>query len=427
MAHIQKVSYRSKRTGRTTHRWQARFRAPDGRERTKRFDRKIDAEVWLAGNGADIARGSWVDPDSGRIPLATYANRWLEGRAQLRASIAAKYRGLLDRHILPSLGATAIANITPSSVRSWHASLHRRHPSTAAGAYRLLSTILKTAVDDDLIPRSPCRVKGASAEHAEERPTASPEEVTAAADAVPIAYRLTVLLAAWCQLRRSEVLALQRRDVDLNAGVLEIQRAWVHLEGGGSSMGPPKTEAGRRTVAIPANIQPDLAAHLSLIGTEPTSWLFPGEANQPISPRTLDRAWKTARAAIHRPDLRFHDLRHSGLTWSAATGASVAEIMKRGGHSSPVAALRYQHATMDREMDLAARLATLAPRPSVFPTDPSEIPADEVRTKLPFEVEVKAVITPLTSDDDEQSQRGSNPCLHLERAVRVVQGVRLSR
>jgi len=121
--------------------------------------------------------------------------------------------------------------------------------------------------------------------------------------------------------------------------------------------------------------------------------------------------------AIGRPELRFHDLRHSGLTWAASTGASVAEIMKRGGHASPSAALRYQHATMERDRALADSLAAMAPGPAVISLVPAGALTDERRTKMAEGEEVGASITPLTSHDAKQSQRDSNPCRHLERVV----------
>lgn len=70
---------------------------------------------------------------------------------------------------------------------------------------------------------------------------------------------------------------------------------------------------------------------------------------------------KACAATIGRNDLRLHDLRHTGLTWSAATGATLAELMHRAGHKSSVAAQRYQHATEDRDRALAHALAELAP------------------------------------------------------------------
>ena len=62
MAHIQKLTYKSKRTGKVTTAWQARYTAPDCKERTKRFRRKVDAEKWLDVNGADIARRGELSP-----------------------------------------------------------------------------------------------------------------------------------------------------------------------------------------------------------------------------------------------------------------------------------------------------------------------------------------------------------------------------
>ena len=415
MAHVQKRTNTSKRTGKVTTSWQARYTAPDGHERSKRFARKIDAERWIDTNTADIARGSWVDPDAGRITLGKYAIEWLEGRTDLRRTTIAKYRGLLNRHIIPELGSVPIGRLTASDVRLWHAILHRRHPSTAAGAYRLLATICRTASEDELIPRSPCRVKGAASEHAAERPTATPAEVGAAVSAVPSKYQLAVLLAAWCQLRRSEVLGLQRGNIDVQGGLLTVERAWVQPEGGGHEVGPPKTEAGQRTVAIPEHVLPAIEDHLRTLDARAEAWLFPGDNGFPISTRTLDRIWSKARASINRPDLRFHDVRHSGLTWSASTGASVAEIMMRGGHRSPAAALRYQHATRERDKVLARALAAMAEAPRLVAVPPDENLTDGRRTTLPEQGETRATITPLASSNDEQSQRGSNPCLHLER------------
>ncbi len=84
-------------------------------------------------------------------------------------------------------------------------------------------------------------------------------------------------------------------------------------------------------------------------------------------PQVLAVVWSRARLSIGRPDLHLHDLRHSGLTWSAATGATTAELMHRGGHASAAAALRYQHATADRDRALADALAALVRPTNVVP------------------------------------------------------------
>lgn len=116
----------------------------------------------------------------------------------------------------------------------------------------------------------------------------------------------------------------------------------------------PKTDAGVRALAVPPNVVPVLVEHLTrFVGPEPDDFLFS------IKPKSPDKVWSKARRAAGRPDLPFHELRHAGLTWAAATGASVADLMRRGGHANATVALRYQHATEDRA--LADALAPVAP------------------------------------------------------------------
>src|SRR5665213_3515731 len=91
--------------------------------------------------------------------------------------------------------------------------------------------------------------------------------------------------------------------------------------------------------------------------------------------------------------------------------------MRRGGHASPAAALRYQHATMERDRALAASLAAMAAGPAVISLVSAETLTDEGRTKLAEGREAETSITPLTSGTNKQSQRGSNPCSHLERVA----------
>ena len=182
---------------------------------------------------------------------------------------------------------------------------------------------------------------------------------------------MALLLPAWCQLRRGEVLALQRRDVDLLHGTIRVERAWSAPMNGRPMIGPPKTEAGVRTLAIPPNVVGAVEDHLTrFVGPEPTAWLFGTSTGTALSPRNFDRVWSKAREKVGRTDLRLHDLRHSGLTWAAATGASVAELMRRGGHANPRAALRYQHATEDRDKAIAEALGQLAENANIVALRP---------------------------------------------------------
>jgi integrase len=180
---------------------------------------------------------TWIDPKAGKTTLDEYAERWLEQRNELAFRTREHYGYLLELHVLPTLGRTALINLAPSTIRSWHASLAQMHPSTAAKAYRLLSAILRTAVVDGFLVSSSCKVDGAGIERPAERPVATVAEVGALETAMPEHLRLIVDLATWCQLRRVELLGLRRKDVDLD-------RASIHVEQSRTVMMRPAHNCG---------------------------------------------------------------------------------------------------------------------------------------------------------------------------------------
>ena len=91
--------------------------------------------------------------------------------------------------------------------------------------------------------------------------------------------------------------------------------------------------------------------------------LFPAaDGTSNLATTTFYRHFYRARDAAGRPDLRFHDLRHTGAVLAAATGATLAELMARLGHSTPGAALRYQHAAQGRDAEIARALSALVDR-----------------------------------------------------------------
>jgi integrase len=354
---------------RSSGRWQATYRH-DGRVHNapQMFATKSDALAFLSITEADIHRGAWIDPRAGKVSVKDYANEWLARRPDLAIRTTELYRYLLDNHVLPDLGTSSLAALAPSKVRGWHAKLAQSHASTAAKAYRLLSTIMRTAVTDGLILSSPCKVVGGGTERAVERPTASLAEVDALAAAMPERFRLLVLLAMWCQLRRGELLGLRRRDLDALRESVSIERSRTFTRKGHSVVKEPKTTAGRRTLTIPANVLEAIDDHLErFVAADPDSLVFTGKTGVPLTAGVLQKAWAKARKSVGRTDLHLHDLRHSGLTLAAAAGATTAELMHRAGHASPNAALRYQHATKDRDRVLAEALAELATPAKVVP------------------------------------------------------------
>ncbi len=341
-------------------RYDVRLRAPDGRERCLTFRSSKVASRYEREQLSALDRGTWIDPRLATIKFEDFSKQWMEERHNLRPTTVGLYESLLRLHVCPTFGSLPLAKITPSTVRTWHAELHGSKPITASKAYRLMREVLGTAVNDGFLAKNPCAVKGAGKEDSPERPTASVAEVAALADALPDHLRIGVTLAAWCQLRRGELLGLERRDVDLLHGTIKVERSANHVKGG-LVLGDPKSEAGFRTLTVPPHVLPELTNHLdAYVAADPRSPLMIGVKGGRLRPHSLQQAWGKARNSVGRPDLHFHDLRHSGATWLAISGATTKELMARVGQSSPQAALRYQHAVQERDVALATALSKLA-------------------------------------------------------------------
>lgn len=281
-------------------RWQARYRNRGGRlvAAPMTFATKGDATAWLASTQTDQARGQFVDPKAGRLTLRQFSEQFLAGRV-LSQRTHETYEGLLAGHILPILGDIEIGQIGPGTVRTWHVRLAKQHPSTAAKAYRLLGAMFNAAVRDELISRSPCRVERGGREDAAERPIANVAEVEALAEAMPARFRVVILLAAWCPLRKGELCALCRRDIDLLRSTVTVVQNLQQLRSGELVIKDPKTKAARRTIAMPSHVLPAITDHLErYTQADPDALVVTGEKGGPLRPHVLQKHWLRARLAI---------------------------------------------------------------------------------------------------------------------------------
>ena len=355
-------------------RWRARFTDPDtGRlhNAPKTYATKIDAEAWLTDRRREIDRGLW-NPDAAadetadrKLTFAEYATTFLAHRTVkgrlLRPRTREHYEKLLEVHILPTFGALPLASITTKDVRTWHRTLAPDLPTTRAHAYSLFSTICNAAVADEAgLKANPCTIKGAGqSPPAKKREPASLAELEVIVDNTPPRFRAMVLLGAWTALRYGELAELRRSDVDIVRAVVKVRRGAVRLKTG-IAAGPTKSDAGARDVAIPPHLLPSIERHLAEhVRPQRDSLLFPADHGGHLSTGTMARWWGKARAAAGREDLRFHDLRHTGAVLAAQTGATLAELMARLGHSTPAAAMRYQHAAQGRDRHIAEALSNM--------------------------------------------------------------------
>jgi integrase len=358
---------------RVSGRWQARYTGPDGRLHSApvTFDTKGDAEAWLSLRHADILRGVWLppaEPKAAPITLRAYGDAWLAER-DLAPSTRDHYAQLLRDHVYPRFGDVPLPAITAAAVRTWYADLASlTGPTARAHAYAVLRSVMATAVTDELIGANPCRVRGGSrAKTTKKMRPATLDELAVIVDHTPERYRLMVQLAVWCSLRFGELAELRRGDVDLKHAILRVRRGVVRTKTG-RIVKAPKSQAGIRDVTIPGHVLDDLATHLrehAQPGRD--GLLFPAHHGGHLAPASVYGWWYPAREAAGRTDLRFHDLRHTGQTYAAATGANLRELMARAGQSSPAAALRYLHEVDGRQREIADRLAGFATAGNVTP------------------------------------------------------------
>jgi integrase len=330
------------------------------RSAPRTFAYKADASKWLALTEAELLGGTWIDPEAGRIPFLPYAETWINERPGLRPKTIQLYRYLLHGHLRDPFGSCALAGITEADVRRWRADLLSAgaSPVTVAKAYRLLKGMLATAVEDGLIRRNPCRIKGASVEKSPERSVLAVAQVYALANAVSPRYRALVLFACFCGLRWGELAGLQRGDIDCDRKTVRVVRQLCEVAGRPPFLAPPKSDAGKRLVSIPSMILPDISSHLdTFTPADPDALVFTSPEGKPLRHSNFRRRiWLPALAATGL-DIHLHDLRHTGNDLIAQAGANLRELMERMGHSSSRAALIYLHSTSDRQHRLADAVA----------------------------------------------------------------------
>ena len=316
------------------------------------------------------------------VPFGDYAQRWLDKRSErLKPRTVMLYRRQLETDVLPTFADVDVAAIDVHAVDAWWERLQDQHPARKTGnahVYGLLKTIMGAAVRDRKLERvtaNPCQVdpEELARPARKQNDPATPAELRAIAGAMPERLAMAVWLAAYSGLRFGELAELRRRDVDMTGTepALSVTRAVVHREGR-TIVGTPKTHAGVRVVYLPGFLHAMLSDHLrdhaqpgrdGLLFTGPREGRggcgcgYGGCTGGHLLNSTLHRAYDEARKAAGRTDLRWHDLRHTGLTEAARHGATLAELQARAGHSTPVMAMHYQRATQERDRELARRMS----------------------------------------------------------------------
>jgi len=267
-----------------------------GRLHRKTFRTKTDADRWLSTVEADLTRGIWLDDNLSRQPFGTYARAWLRDHPKM----GPRYRETCERNLrlhMTALGRPAPtghhAASRPRTVRLRAA--RRRWPYIPAVIPLPEGSHEHRTPRCGAIQKNPCNIPGAGTDRARERPIASPAQIVALIEVITSRYRAAVLLAAWCGLRRGEVLGLLPEDVDLAAATVTIRRNRIELLATPQAFdADPKTDAGKRTIAIPPHVLPFLTEHMmTWAGSDR---VFIGRDGRPMRGDAIRQAFTRAAA-----------------------------------------------------------------------------------------------------------------------------------
>jgi integrase len=339
-------------TRRPDGRWRARHRDPDGRERARHFDRKTDAELWLATVKADIVRGTYLDPEAGRTTFEQFAARW-RGQQPHRPGTARLYERTLRLHVIPAIGSRQLGTLRRSDIQGLVASLVAGgyKPKTVENVLRLVRAILNAAVDDGMIASSPCRkIVRPSVEDRHIVPLPL-DGVRRAAEVISPRMRALVLLSVGTGLRQGEALGLTVDRVNLLRREVTVDRQLVKNVGQPPALGPLKTASSRRVVPLPGFVVAALKTHLSTYPANHNGLVFTGGNGEPLARAWLHRAWRTAITESGLPhDATWHLLRHTYASILIDGGESVTVVARRLGHANPSETLRtYSHLWPDSD------------------------------------------------------------------------------
>ncbi len=342
------ATVRKRHTASGETRWDVRYWDPQRRQRTRTFQRKIDADRFANLVETDMARGEWLDPDLAKETFGDWASRWLLTTSGRAPKTRERYESTLRRHLLPRFENTPVSRITHPAVLGLLADLDSSGASlhTARNVRAVLRLVLELArrsgairvnpVDGATLPMPPAtemvfltadQIATLASEIADP-PSAGGRGV---AGTYP-GYGLLVQFAGFTGLRAGEIVGLRTSAIDTMRGRVHVLASATEAYGR-IHIGPPKTRQ-RRSVPIPKSLVDELAQHLA--GKGESDFVFTSSQGDMLRYSNFYR--RRFKPAVSRASVpagtRFHDLRHSCAALLIAEGAHPKAIMDWLGHSS---------------------------------------------------------------------------------------------
>ena len=311
---------------------------------------------------SDVLNGNVFQPN--KFTLKEYTKHWMDNVAKpkVRPTTYSTYQSILDNHITPHIGGCRLGRMATLELDWWHATLIEKGVSARQreAAHVLLRTILQHAFKRDLIGRNPLDKIDKPRVSKAELQVLSPIEIRKVLEKAE-GHRLEALivLAVATGARQGELFGCQWRDIDLDRGVLTVQRALIEARGK-LEFGEPKTGRSRRRVDLPAHAVRALKTHRARqkATPHPMALVFTDTRGRPLRKSNfIRRVWHDLldKAEVRR--VRFHSLRHSHVTTLLAAGGNLKAVSERVGHSrTSMTADTYAHSVEGMQKQLTEKL-----------------------------------------------------------------------
>ncbi|MYW00704.1 site-specific integrase [Streptomyces sp. SID3343] len=323
--------------------WRARYRGPDGKERSRTFDTKREAAAWITEQQSRQIRGEWVDPARGKITFRAFSEAWFARQSWAKPKTKEWVASLLRSQLVPEWGDIPLNKIDYDSVADWIGRLDDELSSSRTRQCgHLLGRILDDAVKGGRLVRHPARTVDLPA--LSTKRVVMPlrvDRVEELATKIGGTWGLLVRFFAYTGLRWAEGISLRAGDIDLVRCRVDVLRTQSEV-GGRFHLTDTKTHR-RRTVPLPAVLVPDLTDLME--GKEPGDLIFPwGDHDRPPRSAEFRRAgWTSGLAAVGLTDTRVHDLRHTCASLLISKGAPVTVVARILGQSPAITMKTYAH------------------------------------------------------------------------------------
>ena len=343
----------------------------EGRRLTKYEKMQKDCRAWIKETLKKIDGG--LTFEGTQVTLERFVETWMDGKELARRSATVEqYRQICRQHILPTMGRMRLQEIQPANIKHLYMTKKEegRGPRTVQLIHTILHNILQQAVREGILGRNPVEaVERPKVEKTEMKILTEEQARRFIISTMRNRYGMLFYLALMTGMRQGELLGLKWADLDWDKGLLNVQRQLQRARGHSPQLVAPKTQAGRRQIKLGPGTLERLGKHkieqAEMRSARGARWeendlIFPNTLGKPESSANMFEDFKKFLRDNELPDIRFHDLRHTSISFLLDMGTPVNTVQQRSGHSkASITTDTYGHSMAHSQDEAAERIEEL--------------------------------------------------------------------